>query len=321
MKTILSISLVCILFMTNLNAQVINKTFNATKPIAMTSNFEIDAQDLTTTIVVDVIYNAVPDGYLLTYTTTFIGKNIEDVELKANKRMDDLILAINPLKVLPSDVTVDIISLDPIFDFNKSDSISPSGYRITQNITINFKDINSIGKLTKICLEYGIYDLTNAQAYVLNTDKIHDSLDLKAVEILNQKKKLCENVGVSLSGGKIHFNNFKDVYYPSEKYLKSYISNSTYFSHNASQNSSINLQRKVDVDNYYDYNLKNADFVFNSNNNEPVIQFYTQLQYVYKKVDTEDEIREKIRKEEEKKPSKEFYMINEKGELVKIATQ
>ena len=248
MRKIIYLPFCFLIFSLNCKSQIINKGFNASKPVAMNSSFEIDAQDLTTTIMVDVIYNAVPDGYVLTYTTTFQGKSIDDVEAKANKRMDDLIVSLNPLKVKADDVTIDIISLDPIFNFEQNDSIPPQSYRITQNVSINIHDINIVGKLSKICLSYGIYDLINIQAYVLNTDVIQDSLDFKVVEILNQKKKLCEEVGVKLSGGTIHFNNFKDVYYPSEKYLKSFVNNTTYFNHNSSQNSSINLQRKVDVE-------------------------------------------------------------------------
>ncbi len=300
------------------HAQTINKEYNNTKPIPLNSTYEINAHNNSVMILVDVIYNAVPDGYVLTYTTTFTGNTIDQVEAKANQRIDDLIAAIRPFNIQPNDVTVDLISLDPIFDFRQNDSLLPQAYKITQNLSINIKEINLIGKLTKKCLDFGIYDLINVQTYILNTDAIQDSLDLKSVEILNQKKKLCEDVGVKLTNGTVQFNNYKEVFYPSEKYLKSYINNATYFNHHSSQNSSIHMQRKVDVDNYYDFNLKNADYVFHSDNDEPVIQFYTQITYSYNKVDTEAEMREKIRKEEEKKPTKEFYILNKEGNLTKI---
>jgi len=74
----------------------------------------------------------------------------------------------------------------------------------------------------------------------------------------------------------------------------------------------------VDVDNYFNLNLKDADFVFNADITNPVIQFYFQLNYMYTKVDTEAEMREKIRKEEEKKQDKVFYIIGKDGELKKV---
>jgi uncharacterized protein YggE len=302
-------------------AQTINKTYNSSVPILKNNHLEIQGDEKHVSIQVDVIYNAIPDGYIITYTTTFIGTSIEDVELKANQKMDELKVALQAVDVSSKEVTVDILAIDPIFNFESSDNIHPEKYRITQNVSINIKDINLIGKLTKICLSYNLYDIINAQAYIVNTDAIQDSLDHKAIEILNQKKTLCEEVGIKLNDGKIEFSNYKDVFYPSEKYLKSYITNSTYYSHHSSQNTSLNLERRVEIDNYYDYNLKHADFVFNSNNNQPVIQFYSQLIYGYKKKDSEEEMREKIKKEEEAKPTKEFYMIDNEGNLVKIATK
>jgi uncharacterized protein YggE len=303
------------------SAQTINKTYNNSVPILKNNQYEIKGDESHVTIQVDVIYNAIPDGYIITYTTTFIGTSIADVELKANQKMDEMVVALKAVEVTPKDLTIDVISIDPIFNFEASDQVHPEKYRITQNVSINIRDINLIGKLTKICLSYNLYDIISAQAYLLNTDAIQDSLDHKSIEILNQKKELCENVGLQLKNGKIEFSNYKDVFYPSEKYLKSYITNSTYYSHNSSQNSSLNLERRVEIDNYYDFNLKQADFVFNANNNQPVIQFYSQIIYGYQKKDTEEEMREKILKEAESKPTKEFYMIDKDGNLVKIATQ
>ncbi len=303
------------------SGQIINKGFNAVKPIPANSSYEINAQSGTAAITVDVIYNAIPDGYILTFTTTFLGKSIEDVETRANRKIDDLTISLKPFNIENRDVTIDLIAIDPVFDFQKNDSMIPQSYRITQNLSIDVKNINMIGKITKKCLEYSIYDLINASAYILKTDVIQDSLDRKVVEILNQKKKLCKEVGVDLSEGKVQFNNYKEVFYPSERYLKSFVNNSTYYNHNSEQNSSLNLQRKVDVDSYYDFNLKNADFVFNSDNNQPVIQFYSQLTYNFTKTDTEAELREKIKKEESLKPTKEFYMIDKEGKLIKIAEQ
>ena len=80
----------------------------------------------------------------------------------------------------------------------------------------------------------------------------------------------------------------------------------------------MNMERKVDVDNYYNLNLKDADFVFNANTTNPVIQFYYQLNYTYTKKDTEAEMRDKIRKEEEKKQDKVFYIIYKTGNLKKV---
>jgi uncharacterized protein YggE len=300
------------------NCQMVNKQYNQERNKTFFNNEnEIVATENSISIITKVIYNAVPDGYHITYTTSFIGKSVSDVEYRMNTKIDSLIKKVGKLKISRKDIVVDIISLDPIFDFNRDDSI-PIGYKIAENITFNIKDISVIRELSKTCLEYGIYDLIDAQAYLDDSKVIYDSLSNKTVEILNMKKKLCADIGWAFTSGKTTLTKFKDVFYPSERYLNSYVSNATLYKHNISQNSTINMERKVDVDNYYNLNLKDADFVFNANTTKPVIQFYYQLTYMYTKKDSEAEMREKIQKEEEKKRDKLFYIIDKAGNLKKV---
>ena len=300
------------------NCQVINKHYNqdCNKNFFNNEN-EIVATENSVSIVAKVIYNAIPDGYHVTYTTSFIGKNVDDVENKMNKKIDSLIKKVSNLKIANKDIMPDVIGLDPIFDFNKEES-APIGYKITENITFNIKSISTIRELSKTCLEFGIYDLITAQAYLNDSKIIYDSLDAKTVQVINAKKKLCNDIGWTFAGGKTTLTKFKDVYYPNERYINSYISNSTLYKHTISQNSTVSMERKVDVDNYFNFNLKDADFVFNAKATNPVIQFYYQLNYVFIKKDTESEMREKIKKEEEKKQDKVFYIIDKTGELKKI---
>ncbi len=292
------------------NCQMVNKQYNQERNKNFFNNEnEIVATENSISIITKVIYNAIPDGYHITYTTSFIGKSVEDVEYRMNIKIDSLIKKVHDLKMSRKDIVVDVISLD--------DSI-PIGYKIVENITFNIKGISVIRELSKTCLKYGIYDLINAQAYLDNSKIIYDSLSDKTVEILNMKKKLCTQIGWAFTGGKTTLTKFKDVFYPSERYLNSYISNATLYKHHVSQNSTISMERKVDVDNYFNLNLKDADFVFNANSTSPVIQFYFQLNYVYTKSDTEAEMREKIKKEEEKKSDKIFYIIDKTGNLKKV---
>jgi len=302
--------------------QIDNKVYNErnNQPL-MNFESEIQGDNQHLTIVTDVIYNAVPDGYQVTYTTSFIGISIEDVENKMNTKMDQLIKQVGTLKIMPKDVRLDVVSLDPIFDFQENDSVAPKGYKVTENITFNIQSIAVMGKLAHICLEFGIYDLINAQAYLLDIQPIYDTLNAKTIELLNAKKKLCRDAGLVFTSVNPTIVKVKEVYYPSERYLKSYLSSANFYKHHVTQNSTMSLGRAVDVDNYYDFNLKDADYVYNAGNENPVIQIYFRLTYSHERIATEEEIREKVTKElEEKKTkeSKQIYVLDENGELKKI---
>lgn len=282
-------------------------------------NINGDAHNMT--ISTEVIYNAIPDGYQLTYTTSFIAHSVEKTEELLSKKSDSLVKAVAEIGLTRKEVVFDVIALDPIFDFQKTDSVPPIGYKVTENIVFNVADFSKIPRLTEICLRLGIYDLINAQAYLNDSKPIYEEMNAKLVELVNQKKKLCKDLGANIDNAKVKIARHSDTYYPSERYLKSIIQNPSFYKHHLSQNSTLALNRSVDVDNYFDYNLKQVDFVFHPNNTQPVIQFYYKLITEYVTPDTEEEIRKKVEEElksKEKSKTKSIYTLDENGNLNKV---
>ena len=273
------------------------------------------------TISTEVIYNAVPDGYQITFTTSFIANSVSKTEELLSEKSDSLVKAMSEIGLTKKDIIFDIIALDPIFDFKQSDSLEPSAYKVTENIVFNVNDFSKIPRLAEICLKFGIYDLINAQAYLNDSKPISAQMNDKLVELVNQKKKLCKELGANIDGAKVHITRTIDTYYPSERYLRSFIQNANFYKHHLSQNSTLSLNRNVDVDNYFDYNLKQVDFVFNPNNTQPVIQFYYKLVTEYVTPDTEAEMRKKIEeeyKEKEKTKTKSVFTVDENGNFKKL---
>jgi len=302
--------------------QLDNRTYNDLRNSSVNGyeiNINGDAHNMT--ISTEVIYNAVPDGYQLTYTTSFIANSVERTEELLTKKSDSLVKAVSELGLTRKEVIFDVIALDPIFDFQRTDSIAPIGYKVTENIIFNVADFSKIPRLAEICIRHGIYDLINAQAYLNDSKPIYAQMNDKLVELVNQKKKLCKDLGANIDNAKVKIARHSDTYYPSERYLKSIIQNPSFYKHHLSQNSTLSLNRAVDVDNYFDYNLKQVDFVFHPDNTQPVIQFYYKLVTEYVTPDTEAELRKKIEDElkaKEKSKTKSIYTVDENGNLNKV---
>ncbi|MCP4440689.1 MAG: hypothetical protein GY810_17215 [Aureispira sp.] len=280
---------------------------------------EINADDYSITIHTKVLYNATPDGYHVTFSKSFISQTVAGVEHLMNTKTDSLIQSVRAIDISKKDVLMDIVALDPIFDLNIRDTIvdRPIGYKITQNLTFRIRELAKLRRLSKICLDYNIYDLVKVQAYLNNSKPILDSLSQKSVEILEIKKKLSEDIGWTFTKGKTNFKETKHVFYPNERYLKSLASNDNLYQHQLSQNSAVNYNRQVNINNHYTYNHKHADFVFHAAKSIPVIQFYYELTYWYKKVDPEEEELKKEAKEERKK-EKSIYILDDNGSLKKV---
>ena len=278
------------LLLSNIQAQVNQPFSNPYYSNTQTTNYagvipEINAGDYNITITTKVLYNATPDGYHVTYTKSFISQTVAGVEQMMNAKTDSLIRAVRAIDIARQDVLLDVVALDPIFNLNIKDTIvdQPIGYKITQNIRFRINELKNLRRLTKICLDHNIYDLVKVQAYLNNAKPILDSLSQKSVEILELKKQLSEDIGWTFTNGMTNFKESKQVFYPNERYLKSLASNDNLYQHQLSQNSEINYNRQLKMNNHYNYNHKQADFVFHANKNTPVIQFYYDLIYQYKK--------------------------------------
>lgn len=310
------------LFAISLTAQKSNARLTSFEKINSneTTGIVADATSNSLSITTTIIYNAIPDGYHITYTKSFISKSVEEVEKQMNAVTDKLVADVKKAGICNENALVDIIALDPVFGLDLSDSIAakPLGYKITENITFNVRKISQVRDLAKKCLEHDVYDMVSAEAFLHNSTPVYDSLSIKALEFLNKKKKLCTEIGWMFGDGKASFTKNSDVFYPSDRYLKSYINNQSIYKNHIAENSSITYSRGVNTDKYFTLNLKDADFVFNAKETNPVIQFRYQITYGYVKRDREKEKEDKEKEKEEQSKQKILFIMDKNGELKKV---
>lgn len=302
-----------------INAQKINSTYNQNTEFGTNKKGSIEVQGNHLSINTTVIFNATPDGYHVTYTYTSISESIATLEELTFNKINQLEKDLKKLKLKKEDMVIDVISLDPIFSFkhDTSNTPKPSGYKSTHNVTFNINEIGILDHLSRICFNLNIYDIIDITPYIDNVTYINDSLSEKSIKILNNKKSLAREIGYIIEDGKPSFEKKRRTIYPSERYLKSYIKNSSIYRHHISQNSSTIYNRKVDVDNYYNLDLRDADYVFNANEVKPVIQFIYEINYGFLKRDRDEEARAKEEKELLEKTKKHIYILDKNGQLRK----
>ncbi len=302
-------------------AQKTNKSFNESTEWGSNNKHSIKVNGNYLSIKTKVIYNALPDGYHITYTYTSISKTVESLEELTLDKKKKLIKELKKLKLKSTDMVIDVIALDPVFSMynDTSNTPVPTGFKSTHNVTFNIKDIGQIDDLSRVCFTENIYDIIDVTPYINNVVHIDDSLSKKSIAVLADKKKLAEEIGFVITDGKVDFQKDKNTIYPSERYLKSYIKNSSMYKHHMSQNSSITYNRKVDIDSYYNFDLRDADFVFNSKEVKPVIQFIYSINYGFLKRDREEEARVKEERETRENKKKDIYILDKNGKLRKAS--
>ena len=315
-KTTIGLLLLCAY---NINAQKLNSTFNQNTEYGSNKKGSIEVEGNHLSIKTSVIFNATPDGYHITYTYTSISKSVATLEELTFNKINQLAKEIKKIKLEREDMVIDVISLDPIFSlkYDTSNTPKPSGYKSTHNVTFNINEIGVLDNLSRICFDLNIYDIIDITPYINNVTHINDSLSKKSLQILNKKKSLAKEIGYIIEDGKPSFQKKRKTLYPSERYLKSHIKNSSIYKHHISQNSSTIYNRKVDIENYYNLDLRDADYVFNANEVKPVIQFIYEINYGFLKRDRDEEARVKEERELLEKTKKHIYILDENGKLRK----
>jgi hypothetical protein len=303
-----------------MQAQVINQTFNNNTEYSKSNQAAVIVEGNHLSIQTKVIYNALPDGYHLTYTFTEINSSIDALDESVSSKKKFFEKEIKKLGMEKEDVAIDALGLDPIFGLT-SDSVGankPNGYKSTHNIIFSIDEIGKIDALSKICFEANVYDLIDVVPFINNVSHIMDSLEAKSLSILKERKDFATEIGYQIQDGKASFQQGHSVLYPSERYLKSYIQNNSLYKHHISQNSTINYARRVEIDSYYNLNLKDADFIFNASEVKPVIQFVFTIEYGFVRRDREEEARLKEEQELKSKEKKTIYILDKDGKMREV---
>ena len=302
------------------STQVINQSFNHSTEFANNQKQSISVSGNQLKINTKIIYNALPDGYHITYTQTEISETIEELEEITIKKKNSIIKDLKKHQIKAKDLVVDAIGLDPIFNLNPDSNHhrKPSGYKSTHNFTFKITELSMVDQLTKTCLKHDIYDLIDIVPFIKKSKHIEDSMSFKAIEVLNSKKKMARDIGFEIQDGKPFFEKKKNIVYPSERYIKSYINNTSLFKHHIAQNASINYNRKVEIDAYYNLDLRDADYVFNAQEVKPVIQFIYEINYGFIKRDREEESRIKAARKLEKEETKTIFILDKNGKMREV---
>ena len=120
MKYVASILILIVGF--SAKAQVINQSFNHSTEFANNQKQSISVSGNQLNINTRIIYNALPDGYHITYTQTEISETIEDLEEITIKKKNSIVKDLKKLQMKAKDLVVDAIGLGPIFNINPDSS-------------------------------------------------------------------------------------------------------------------------------------------------------------------------------------------------------
>lgn len=268
------------------------------------------------------LLNANTLAYVATFNVSQVGSNLKDVVSKSDDRIRGFIEDLKNIGVDTNDITVDMISMIPVYDyevekklFSKSYNEIPVGFELQKNIIIRYDYNSQLDYIVKSAVNNEIYDLVKVDYFVDNIEGIKDTLRQRTLAYYHKKLSELNALGIDF-----------DTLYPvfSENY-QTIVPHSRYNSYTAFSRPSLHaMQGKtlLGTDNrvknttklktlYYNpVSYTDFDIVINPVVVEPVVQFTYDIN-----------IKFIIKSQEKPNPEKKYYFLNQNGNIQQLYLQ
>ncbi|OQX99008.1 MAG: hypothetical protein B6I20_10370 [Bacteroidetes bacterium 4572_117] len=261
---------------------------------------------------INSLYNAKADKFVAIFNINQIGKTASEANELINNRINGVINDLVAKNITKEQIYVDMLTFVPEYEyevekkiFSKTYTEVPKGFRLQKNIHITYSNSKTINELVNACAKHEIYDLVKVNYYSENIKEIYDTLRIASIELIKEKIKSYEGLGIKLDNVFKLVAEDKFVKYPNDRY-------SSYTAFNSSSIDVIKKRNNIKKRNktktyYYDpISAYSYDIVINPIINEPVIQYAINMKFRLDIV------------KETGKIEKAYFIISKDGVLKKI---
>jgi uncharacterized protein YggE len=229
-----------------------------------------------------VLMNVKPDAFVAVFGYVQEGSDPAAGNALVNAKFEDFIKAAEGLGVKRSDIYVDYISQNRVFDYTESGNTITeklSGFETKKNIAIRYTDSSLLEKLLSAAAKSSIFDLIEVDYVVNDLAGARAKLFQEGVKTIKRKEAAyTESFGIRITPYALAGEKY-DAFFPGEQYsgYQAYEAGTTYNSYNKT----VIRPRKVATFYYEPLNGANFDAVINPIGVEPVVQLtlYLKMQY------------------------------------------
>ena len=234
----------------------------------------------------NVAMNVKADAYVVVFGVVQEAANAAESNNKTDAQIAGFIRDLESLGVKRSDVFVDFITQNKVYDYTTNGSVTTeklSGFETKKNVAVRYRDRELLNKITATAAKEAIYDLIKVDYVVSDINAVHARLFEEAVKIVKQKEAMYANsFGIKLSPTNLASEKY-DAFYPGELYAsyQAFEAGMTY----GDYNNRVIQQRKTKTFYYEPLEPSDYDSVINQIGIEPMVQFtlYLRMQYDLKK--------------------------------------
>ena len=232
-----------------------------------------------------VLTNLKPDAYVVVFGVNDEGSNAAASNEKVNAKIANLIQKIKPLGIDSSDVFIDFITQNRVYDFTVSGtqaSENLTGFETKKTVAVRYKSREVFERIVSAAVDSRIFDLIKVDYVVSDFNSVRAGLFDAAVKVLKSKEQKYANaLGVSPNAVGLSVERY-DVSYPAEAYQRYQAYETGDASVNNPQGASSRMvQRKSFTFFYEPFEGSSFDSVLVPLGLEPMVQFsiYLRMQY------------------------------------------
>jgi uncharacterized protein YggE len=232
-----------------------------------------------------VLTNLKPDAFVMVFGVNDEGPNAAASNDKVNSKISNLIQKLRPLGIDSSDIFVDFITQNRVYDYTVSGTQATenlTGFETKKTIAIRYTNRELFERIVSAATDSRIFDLIKVDYIVKDFDSVRTVLFDAAAKVLKSKEqKYASALGVSPSAVGLSVEQY-NVSYPGESYQRY----QAYETGDASVNNPQGLtsrvvQRKSSTFFYEPFEGSSFDTVLVPQGLEPMVQFslYLRMQY------------------------------------------
>jgi len=230
----------------------------------------------------NVLLNLKADAYQAVFALAQEGPTLQDGNEKLTAQARDFIAALEALGVQRSDIFVDFISQNRVYDFNVVDNVAReklSGFEVKKNVIVRYHDAALLDKMLAAAAKSAIFDLVKVDYVVSDMPAARARLREEASRVIEQKEASYKRLfGVKIRRASVCQEKYS-AFFPSDMY-KSY----TAYESGGADNYNLRVvrNRKTSTSYYSPLDPSGFDAVINPAGVEPVVQLTLYLKVRYR---------------------------------------
>jgi uncharacterized protein YggE len=233
-----------------------------------------------------VLLNAAPDEFIAVFGAAQEAPTAVESNQKVNAQVEQFLEAAGRLGVNRSNVYVDMITQNRVYNFAPAGSDGTirerlSGFETKKTISIRYKDRPLLEKLLTAAAQASIFDLIKVDYVVNDLSKIRSRLMEEASAIIKQKEEnYARSLGLKIRRNAV-FQETYETYYPAELYQTYTAAESGSVEPNYESRTRVVRERKSSTSYLEPLDRSAFDVVINSGGLEPVVQctLYLKVRY------------------------------------------